>query len=352
LGQRNWIGQGSLSDYASQYWDTLQLRPTYIFGKGVRESSYWMLGSFYSRQPYMQLNRPQTMLIGLSDTSYLKNSSAGTAGYNPPVDQFMNPGVVAKSVGSTMFAAACAGASGLRLYQFEDSDDYNLSVSGGPGGIYQIGAAPYYASVSLWRSMGYASALMTKVLQPYLLSSPASSPALGRNIVTGVRKAANGTMLMVVNAWDADRTLNINFAPYKFGNGATRYRVGDTWLKTAILPDENGETITLAPGETAVYIFPNSAGPTGLDNVTFAAVPSRGSSKMSVTYGYLYQQNVAASGDTYDCTNGCVLPVDRRLGDVYFQYTFLDPTVGTTRTSNVQVLGAGNSVSVARPTRF
>ncbi len=46
---------------------------------------------------------------------------------------------------------------------------------------------------------------------------------------------------------------------------------------------------------------------------------------MSVTYGYLYQQNVPVFGDIYDCTAGCTLPVDRRLGDVYFQSTFLDP---------------------------
>jgi hypothetical protein len=351
-GQRNWIGQGSLSDYASQYWDTGQQRPTYIFGKGVRESNYWMLNAFYARQPYMQINRPQLMLIGLSDTAYLKNSPPGTDGYNPPVDQFLNPGVVPKSVGSTMFSAACAGASGLRLYQFEDADDHHLEVIGGPGGSYQMGAAPFYGAVNLWRSMGYAAALMTKVLQPYLLSPPSSSPALGRNIVTGVRKASAGTMLMVVNGWDGDRTLKIDFTPYKSGFGAVRYRVNSTWLRTALLPDENNETITLSAGETAVYIFPNSSAPTGLDNVTFLPVPPVGSSKMSITYGYIYQQNVAAFGDSYDCTSGCTLPVDRRLGDVYFQYTFTDPALGSSKTSNVQLLGQTNSLSIDPPTRY
>ncbi len=179
-GQRNWMGQGSLSDYASQYWDTGQQRPTYIFGKGIRESNYWMLNSFYARQPFMQLNRPQCMLIGLSDTSYLKNSPKGTDGYNPPVDQFINPGVVPRSVGSTMFASAAAGASGLRLYQFEDIDAYTGEVNSGPGSGYQVGAAPFYGATRLWRAMGYAGALMTKVLQPYILSTvPVSSPAMG-----------------------------------------------------------------------------------------------------------------------------------------------------------------------------
>jgi hypothetical protein len=351
-GQRNWMGTGSLSDYASQYWDTGQQRPTYIFGKGVRESSYWMLSDFYARQPYMQLNRPQFMLIGLSDTAYVKNSPSGTDGYNPPVDQFVNPGGVPRSVGSSMFSAAAVGVAGLRLYQFESPDDYAAQVKGGPGGSYQTGAAPYYASQNLWRSMGYASALMTKVLQPYLLSPPASSPALGRNIITGVRKAAPGTMLIVINSWDGGHPLNIDFTPYKSGFGAIRYRITDTAIKTAILPDESGEAISLSSGEVAVYIFPNSNAPTGLDNVTFQPIAPVGSSKMIVTYGYLYQQNVAAYGDPHDCTSGCVLPVDRRIGDVFFQYTFLDPVQSVIRSSSMMELGPGNSVLVQPPPRF
>ena len=348
-GQRNWMGAGSLSDYASQYWDTGQQRPTYIFGKGIRESSYWMLSSFYARQPYMQLNRPQLMLIGLSDTAYVKNSPSGTDGFNPPVDQFVNPGAVSRSVGSSMFSAICAGVAGLRLYQFEGPDDYAAEVNGGPGGSYQTGAAPFYGSVNLWRSMGYSAALMTKVLQPYVLSPPATSPALGRNIITGVRKAATGTMLVVVNSWDGGHALNIDFTPYKFGFGAIRYRVSDTAIKTAILPDENGETISLTSGEVAVYIFPNSNAPTGLDNVTFQPISPVGSSKMIVTYGYLYQQNVAAYGDPHDCTSGCVLPVDRRIGDVFFQYTFLDPAQNVIRSGSMMELGPDNSVLVQPP---
>lgn len=350
--QRNWIGQGSLSDYASQYWDTGQQRPTYIFGKGIRESNYWMLNSFYNRQPFMQLNRPQFLEIGLSDTSYVKNSPKGTDGYNPPLDQFVNPGVVPRSVGSTMFSAAAAGTAGLRLYQFEDADAYQGEVTGGPGGGYQVGAAPFYGATKLWRAMGYAGALMTKVLQPYLLSAPVSSPALGRNIITGVRKGASGTMLIVVNGWDGSRTVNLDFTPYKYGFGATRYLVSDTWVKSALLSDQAGETISLVAGETVVYVFPNSGAPSGLDQITFLPVPPVGSTKMSVTVGYLYQQNVAPFGNKYDCTAGCVVPVDRRIGDVYFQYTFLNPAQGSVRSSAVQALGQANTVSVHPPPRF
>ncbi len=344
-GQRNWIGAGSLSDYASQYWDdTTQLRVTYIFGKGIKESGYSMSSAYYARQPYMQLNRPQLMLISTSDYSYIKNSPAGTDGYNPPVDQLMNPGVIPKTVSSTMFAAAALGASGERIYEFETPDAYQAEVSAGPGGGYAIAAAPTYASINLWRSMGYAGALMTNVLQPYLLAPPGNSPAYSNNIITGVRKATTGTMLMIVNAWDGPRTINVDFTAYKFGFGATRYRVSDTYIKTALLADSAGESLTLASGEAAIYIFPNSNAASGLDNVAVLPVSPAGSSKQAVTYGYLYQQNVAAFGDTFDCTSGCTIPVDRRIGDVYFQYTSIDPTTKAIRRGPVQLLGKSNSV--------
>jgi hypothetical protein len=348
--QRNWIGQGSLSDYASQYWDTGQLRPTYVFGKGIRESNYWMLNAYYQRQPYMQLNRPQLMLIGISDNAYVKNSPVGTDGYNPPVDQLVNVGVVPKTVASTMFSAVAAGAAGLRLYQFETSDDHQAEVAGGPGGSYQTGAAPSYGAVNLWRGMGYGGALLTNVLQPYVLSPPASSPAFGRNIVTGVRKSANGTMLIIVNGWDNSRTISVDFTPYKFGFGATRYRVNDSYIYTSLLPDSNGESISMASGETLVYIFPNSNAPSGLDSVAFLPVPPVGNSRMAVTYNYLYQQNVVAFGTSVDCTAGCMIPVDRRIGDVFFQYTLIDPVTGQRRASEVKTLGGANSVRI--PVRF
>jgi hypothetical protein len=159
-------------------------------------------------------------------------------------------------------------------------------------------------------------------------------------------------MLMIVNAWDGNRTINVDFTPFRFGFGATRYLVNDTWLKTALLPDQAGETITLASGETVVYVFPNTNGSTGLDNVTFQPVPPLGNSKMSITYGYLYQENVAAFGNAVDCANGCVVPVDRRLGDVFFQYTFVDPAISAKRTGALTPLGQGNSISINPPPRY
>ena len=85
--QANWMGKGSVSDYASHYWDTNQQRKTYVFGEGIRENTNAMLTAFYARQPYMQLDKPQVILQGMSGAEYQKNSGVGFVSYNPPLEQ-------------------------------------------------------------------------------------------------------------------------------------------------------------------------------------------------------------------------------------------------------------------------
>jgi hypothetical protein len=121
--------------------------------------------------------------------------------------------------------------------------------------------------------------------------------------------------------------------------------VNDTYIKNALLNDSAGETITLDSGEAAIYIFPNTNAASGLDNVTFLPVSPVGS-KLAVSYGYLYDQNVTAFGETFDCTTGCTIPVDRRIGDVFFQYATIDSAAGLRR-SAIQTLGKENAVRLS-----
>lgn len=343
--QRDWTGVGSISDYASHYWDTFQLRPTYVFGKGIRETGFNMLYIYYGRERYMQVNRPQIMEISVSGTSFFKYSAAGVDSYNPPTDILYHTGNVPKTTASSMFSAAAAGISGLRMYQFETPEEYQAQKQNSSGGQYSPAAAPFYGETNLWRAMGYAANLMTKVLQPYLLSAPGNSPALGRNFITGVRKSSLGTMLIVVNGWDDARQVTLDFTPYKSGFGSIRYKVNDTYIKTAVLKDSAGETVMMESGETLIYIFPNVDGPSGLDSIVFSQGRMAGSTKMSVTYGYIYQQNVAGFGDSVECTRGCSITVDRSLGDVFFQTTMI-PAGGSPQPSAVQMLGRVKTISL------
>jgi len=311
--QANWMGKGSISDYASHYWDTNQQRKTYIFGEGIRETTNSMLTAFYDRQPYMQLNRPQLMLQSMSGINYTKNSPPGTDSYNPPIDELQHAGILPKAVVSGMMSAAAVGSVGLRLYQFETAYDYAANTAQGPGGGgIQTGAAPFTGEVKNWQAMAFGSNLLTKTLQPYLLSTPVNSPAYGRNLVTAARTNATGRMLMIVNSWDGARTVNVDFTPYKYGFGAVRYRVSDTGIQTRIETDSNGETVTLDSGETVAYIFPNSA-TLPADSVSFTPT----STGAALRYGYIYKGNVETYGEAVDCTNSCTVAVDRKLGDFF-----------------------------------
>jgi len=75
--------------------------------------------------------------------------------------------------------------------------------------------------------------------------------------VTAVRQASNGKMLMIVNDNDWARTLSVYLQPYKanFFAPTTRYLINSNGTTNASLPYVTHDTITLAAGETVVYLF-------------------------------------------------------------------------------------------------
>ena len=257
--QANWMGPGSISDYASHYWVPLKLRHTYTWGAGVQEQGYWMRQSFYESQSATMIDRPQLLLESVAGPMYRKNTAAEPY-YTPPIDDLEQPGPTAPAITSSIMTAAALGAAGVRLYTFEDPRNEGARAAATIGSELQTGANPTANDPILqehWRAMASASTAITKLLTPFVLGVALNSPAYGRNIVTAVRQASNGKMLMVVNDNDWARTLSINFTPYKsnFFAPTTRYLVNSDGITKASLPYSNRETITLAPGETAVYLF-------------------------------------------------------------------------------------------------
>ena len=172
--------------------------------------------------------------------------------------------------------------------------------------------------------MGYASATLSKSLQEFVLGAPVSSPYLGRNIITGARAGANGNLLIVVNGWDAPHSVQVNLSAYRTGQSVWRYRVSDVSVKLQSLGDIVAETLTLAAGETSIYFFPRAATVAGLDTVTF--LPDLAGTRTTVKTNYLYSQNTPLYGDPVDCSSGCSVKVDRKLGDVFYSYSVADLT--------------------------
>jgi len=317
---KNWMGNGSISDYASHYWDSNQQRRTYKFGVGVRENQNSMLTAFLGRQTSVNFDHPQIIQQSMMGISYLKYAAAGVSGFSPPADKLLHVGNTPQSVVSGIFTAAAAGTAGVKLYRF-DTDASDRTRNAGNGSGFEAGASPASGETRNWQAMGYASSVLTKAVQDYILGQPVSSPALGRNIITGARQGVNGNLLLVVNGWDGTRTLPIDFSPFRTGNPVLRYRVTDTGIKIQSLPDGRGETVVLSAGESAIYLFPRIAAIPGVEAVVFQ--PDTTGLPSIVRTSYLYSQNTQAYGDPVDCSSGCTVNIDRKLGDAFYSYSVL-----------------------------
>lgn len=321
--QNNWMGAGSISDYASHFWDTNQQRVTYSWGKGVRETVNSMLTAYFDRQPFMQLERPQLMLVSGAGPAYLKRSAAGSAAFDPPTDELLFAGNRPDAVAAGMMAAAAVGSAGVRIYQFETPEAFRARRDAGPGSAYQTGIHPEVSEVANWRAMAYTASVLRGPAAPFLLGRAISSPAYGRNIVTAARETSRGRMLLIVNGWDAPRRLRVDFRGFHLGYGYARYRVSHTGVATSAGKPSDGETIDLEGGETVMYLFPAADDIGFLEQAEVAAEPEEGVRTL-VRYGYLYEDAVEAFGEAVECGERCRIDVDRTVGEVFVQVVRVD----------------------------
>jgi hypothetical protein len=321
--QGNWIGSGGISDYASHYWDSFNLRRTYPWSGGIEEFNYWMRNLFYDRQPLMMLNRPQLFLDSISSFMYTKKTKSG-AYYTPPADSLEHPGVAGPAITSTIMSAAALGGAGVRLYQFEAPTNLAGRIKAPAGTMLQTGANPTASDPIVrrnWRAMAFAANPLTKTLMPYMLGTALTSPAYGRNIVTAARQGASARLLMVINGNDWPRTVPVDFTPYRTGQAISCYRIGYDGIATSVVSDRPGQLTRLEAGESVVFLFPT--GSTGRFLSAVRIVPPNGPGKAVLHYSYIYNEALPQSLTGLDCTDGCTLHLDRTLGPVYYEFTYL-----------------------------
>jgi hypothetical protein len=255
--QAAWMGGNSISDYASHYWSSFKERPTYSWSSGIQEETNAMTEAFYSRQSSMMLDRPQLILASISGPAYTKNTP-GEPFYTPPDDTLDVPGVNDAVITSQIMTAAALGAAGVRLYQFEPPGNEGSRASAPLGSYVQTGANPLANDPIVqgnWRAMSSAANALTRVLAPYVLGTALNSPAMGRNIITAARQSADGSMLMVINDNDWERTLFVDFTPYASGSPISRYLIDYNGTQNSTFSTSSGESIDLKGGETVVYLF-------------------------------------------------------------------------------------------------
>jgi len=256
--QAAWMGPNSISDYASDYWVPLNSAHTYTWSAGVQEWNHGMRQAFYERQSVLMLDRPQLLLDSVAGPFYTKKTE-GASYYSPVKDDLEQPGASGATIVSSMMTAAALGAAGVRLYFFENTDEERGRANAKLGAMLQTGVNPTSTDPLVrenWRAISYAGNAL-KMLAPYLFGEAQSSPAYGRNIMTSVRQGSNGRMLMIVNDNDWPRSIRIDFRPYSRGKSIVKYTISDGGTTKTGIADSTDETVTLGPGESAVYLFPN-----------------------------------------------------------------------------------------------
>jgi hypothetical protein len=320
-----WSGKDSkVSDFMSHYWDTLQVGHTYPWSNGIAERSYWMREAFYGRQRFVDSSKPQIILDGISSYYYRKLSPG--AYFNPLKDELVLTSASPAGISCGMMTAAALGNAGVRLFQYEHTWAQDARLRMPIGGEALIGASPVAMqedSRRLWRAMAYSANLLTKRLEPFILGKALPSQVSGENIVTAARQSDRGILFMEVNGNDWERTVTLNLAPYRNGNPITRYVVSGAGIATALISDAASNTVDLQPGATAIYLVPASASVKFLSEsaISAPALPS-GASKAFVHQAYIYAEDLDASTQGLECTNGCNLALDKNLGDSYYQFSF------------------------------
>ncbi len=318
-----WMGPGSVSDYASNYFSSLKTRTTYPWSEGIQEMVTSMVGAFYSRQPYLMLDRPQLMLVSLAGPSYTKRNAGGST-YLPGVDSLDQPGVSPEHVSALMMTGAALGGAGLRLYYFEPPSDLSVRSQAAGGSYLQTGSNPVNLQSNSWRAMSYSANLLTRVLEPYLLGAATHSPAFGRNIVSAVRQGADGMMLLIVNGNDWARKVPVSFGSYPHEFGTARYRLQASEIRTDLLPaSQAGEEITLEAGESVAYVFPSSLESVPLKDITVAPQQTDGAVR-GVRFGYVYSDDVLRHA-AITCAKSCHVAQDPRLGKLFYTFVGENP---------------------------
>src|SRR5260370_14888123 len=272
----------------------------------------------------MAEDRPQLMLVCGASFAYSKQNPAG-AYYDPLLDNLAQPGCDGSAAAAEIMTAAALGNAGVRQYQFDIRTPSDRAAY--PAGVFlETGMRPdgEENSKGIWQASGYASNLITKVLQPYILGSAVSSPGYARGITTAVRRGSDAMMLMVVNDNDAERSVSIDFTPYRTGAPIARYRLSYFHLQSDLLPDEGGDSVTLPKGGSAVYLFPFSANTSLLKFAFFQPSLPAGASSAHLSYNYIYSEHLSQLTDGVEGTSGCGVQVDTRLGDIYYQSTYTD----------------------------
>jgi hypothetical protein len=90
-----------------------------------------------------------------------------------------------------------------------------------------------------------------------------------------------------------------------------------------VISDAVSDTIDLSSRATVIYLIPSSREVQFLNTVRIPAptLPV-GASTAFLHHTYIYSDDLDAANEGLECTNGCSVGIDRKIGDSYYQFSF------------------------------
>jgi hypothetical protein len=167
-------------------------------------------------------------------------------------------------------------------------------------------------------------------LRKYILQPAQTTPDYGRNIEAAVRSSSFGNILMTLNISDSPQTTTFELTPYlQSGQQILRYSATFRGIKVDVLSaGTNTDTVTQDPGAAVFYVFPTAfAGELASPTFQVRLADQPNATKAVVSYAYDRYWLDSSPAYTFDCGKGsCTLPVDPKIGTIYYRVRYLDPT--------------------------
>jgi len=247
---QRWMGDPTVSDFASLF--PSQRSQPYDYGSSMYGLLHDMKAAAMGRLPYIQRSQPKLLLVSGGPAIYRKQTPGDS--FKAGMDKLEYSPYRPETLTASILLAAEAGMSGVRVYGYQTATTAaNVVAPAAIGTNINVMISPS-VQPKKWMAMSNAFNFI-KDLEAYILQPNISSPQLGPLVFTGAKEGNNGRLLMISSFSEVPQTLNIDFTPYAYGGTITRYRVSPTSYANTIIPKTSGEAITLAPGETAAYLF-------------------------------------------------------------------------------------------------
>jgi hypothetical protein len=208
----------------------------------------------------------------------------------------------------------------------------------------QLYVHPHWENVSSvpnFHAIGLAN-LLNERIAPYLLTSSLPSPDYGSRFECVARTGASGDMMACLNMTNTTQSSTFTFTNYLVaGQSIVQFLANSQAITLKTYPPATANAnVSVPKGGEVVFLFPNNFASELLQpTISFSTSSVANTASVAVRYGY--DKYLLDIGDSVvNCGVGptCTLPVDKKMGPVYYRLFDVNSSSNVIATSDVQQL--------------